>query len=52
MLLQKILYDQLGYVRSDWKGLRKLDQKSTDMFDYVMRAFIKLGLPTDKVSIL
>lgn len=51
MLLQVILRDQLGYVRSDWKGLRKLDQKSQGMFDYVTRAFQKLGLPTDGVSL-
>lgn len=51
MLLQVILRDQLGYVRSDWKGLRKLDQKSQGMFDYVTRAFRKLGLPTDGVSL-
>lgn len=51
MLLQVILRDQLGYVRSDWKGLRKLDQKSQGMFDYVTRAFRKLGLPSDGVSL-
>jgi len=41
----------MGYVRDDWKGLRKLDQKTSNMYEYVMKAFHKIGLPTDKVCI-
>ncbi|XP_061173061.1 probable methyltransferase-like protein 25 [Saccostrea echinata] len=50
MLLQVILRDQLGYVRSDWKGLRKLDQKCKGMYEYVTKAFIKLGVPTEGIT--
>ncbi|XP_062602310.1 probable methyltransferase-like protein 25 [Saccostrea cucullata] len=50
MLLQVILRDQLGYVRSDWKGLRKLDQKCKGMYEYVTKAFVKLGVPTGGIT--
>jgi hypothetical protein len=49
-LLQKILFDIVGYVDDGWKGLRKLDQKCNNMYEYVTRAFEKLKLPTDKVT--
>ncbi|XP_063405487.1 probable methyltransferase-like protein 25 isoform X2 [Mytilus trossulus] len=49
-LLQKILYDITGHVDDGWKGLRKLDQKCKDMYQYVHRAFEKLNLSTDKIT--
>ena len=48
--MQKILFDIVGYVDDGWKGLRKLDQKCNNMYEYVTRAFEKLKLPTDKVT--
>ncbi|XP_033739673.1 methyltransferase-like protein 25 [Pecten maximus] len=49
-LLQKILLDTVGHIDPDWKGLRGLGGMTPDMYKYVVKAFTKLGLPTDKIT--
>ncbi|XP_021355366.1 methyltransferase-like protein 25 [Mizuhopecten yessoensis] len=49
-LLQKILLDVVGHIDPDWKGLRGLGGMTPDMHQYVMKAFTRLGLPTDKIT--
>ncbi|XP_069102555.1 probable methyltransferase-like protein 25 [Argopecten irradians] len=49
-LLQKILLDVVGHIDPDWKGLRGLGGMTSDMYQYVTKAFTKLGLPTDKIT--
>ncbi|XP_060068347.1 probable methyltransferase-like protein 25 isoform X2 [Ylistrum balloti] len=49
-LLQKILLDVVGHIDPDWKGLRGLGDITPDMYQYVVKAFTKLGLPTDKIT--
>ncbi|XP_071114458.1 probable methyltransferase-like protein 25 [Haliotis cracherodii] len=49
-LLEKIIHDLVGDVEYGGRKLRKLDKRSKSLYDYVVKAFTRLGLPTDKVT--
>lgn len=49
-LLQKILLDVIGYIDEKWKGLRKMDHKCKNEYEYVKRAFEIFKLPMDKIT--
>ncbi|XP_067675091.1 probable methyltransferase-like protein 25 [Haliotis asinina] len=49
-LLEKIIHDVVGDVRHGGQKLRKLDKRSKSLYDYVVKAFTRLGLPADKVT--
>ncbi|KAL5009582.1 hypothetical protein ScPMuIL_011887 [Solemya velum] len=49
-LLQVIIRDLTGTTSGSWTGLRKLDQRCKDTYDYVTQAFKKLGISEQKIT--
>ncbi|XP_046574799.1 probable methyltransferase-like protein 25 isoform X2 [Haliotis rubra] len=49
-LLEKIIHDVVGDVGNGGQKLRKLEKRSKSLYDYMVKAFTRLGLPTDKVT--
>ena len=49
-LLQKIIEDVVDPGSVKWTGLRKLEQRSSGIKDYIQKACRKLGIPDELVS--